>query len=103
MANLFKNYTASCTDATETTVYTVPAATTAVVIGCNVANTTTASLTADVKVAGKFLIKGVPLPAGAGLSVLDGKIILEATDTLTVTSSEATGDVDVIISVLEQT
>ena len=30
MANLFKNYTASCTDATETTVYTVPAATTSV-------------------------------------------------------------------------
>lgn len=103
MANLFKNYTLSCTDTSETTAYTVPGATTAVVIGCNVANTTTSSITADIKVAGKFLVKAVPLPAGAGLSVLDGKIILEATDTITVTSSSSGGNLDVIVSVLEQT
>jgi hypothetical protein len=103
MANLFKNYTVSCTNTTETTVYTVPAATTAVVIGCNVANTGAASLTIDVKVAGKYLIKGAPVPVGSALSVLDGKIIGEATDTVTITSSDASGDVDVIVSVLEQT
>ncbi len=103
MANIFKNYTVSCTDTTETTVYTVPAATTSVIIGCNLANTTTSQLTADVKVAGKFLIKGVPIPAGSSLSVLDGKIIGEATDTITVTSSNSSGLVDVIVSVLEQT
>lgn len=103
MANIFKNYTVSCTDTSETTVYTVPGATTAVIIGCNVANTTTTQLTVDVKVAGKFLVKGAPIPSGSSLSVLDGKIIGEAADTVTVTSSDASGDVDVIVSVLEQT
>jgi len=77
MANIFKNYTVSCTD-------------------------TSASLTIDVKVAGKFLIKGAPVPVGSALSVLDGKIIGEATDTVTVTSSDASGDVDVIVSVLRK-
>ena len=103
MANLFKNYTVSCTDGTQTTAYTVPASTTAVVIGCNVANTTTTQVSVDIKVAGKFLVKGAPLPANSGLSVLDGKIILEAADTLTVTSSDSSGNVDAIVSVLEQT
>ena len=80
MANTFKNYTASCTDATETTVYTVPSATTAVIIGCNVANTTTSQIKVDVKVASKYVVKAAPIPAGAALSVLDGKIIGELCD-----------------------
>ncbi len=51
--------------------------------------------------AGVYVVKGAPIPAGAGLSVLDGKIILETTDTVVVTSSAATS-ADVILSVLEQ-
>lgn len=103
MANTFKNYTSSLTDGTETTVYTVPASTTAVVIGLNVANTTTSQITVSVKVAGTFLVKNTPLPAGSALSVLDGKIIAETTDTITAQSSDSSGNVDVIASVLEQT
>ncbi len=102
MPNTFKNYTASCTDATETTVYTVPSATTAVIIGCNVANTTTAQIKVDVKVASKFVVKAAPIPAGGALSVLDGKIIGEAADTVTVTSDNSSGNADAILSVLEQ-
>ena len=102
MANTFKNYTASCTDATETTVYTVPSSTTAV-ISCNVANTTTSQIKVDVKIASKYLVKAAPIPAGAALSVLDGKIIAEAADTVTVTSDHSSGHTDAILSVLEQT
>jgi len=103
MANTFKNYTSSLTDDTETTVYTVPASTTAVVIGLNVANTTTSQITVSVKVAGTFLVKNAPIPAGSALSVLDGKVIAETTDTITAQSSDSSGNVDVIASVLEQT
>jgi hypothetical protein len=56
----------------------------------------------DVQVAGVYLVKGAPVPAGSALSVLDGKIILETTDTVVVTSDTASS-CDVIVSVLEQT
>jgi len=103
MANTFKNYTSSLTDDTETTVYTVPASTTAVVIGLNVANTTTSQITVSVKVAGTFLVKNAPIPAGSALSVLVGKVIAETTDTITAQSSDSSGNVDVIALVLVQT
>lgn len=103
MANTFKNYTSSLSDGTETTVYTVPASTTAVIIGLNVANTTTSQITVSIKVASTFLVKDAPIPAGSALSVLDGKIIAEAADTITAQSSDSGGNLDVIASVLEQT
>jgi len=102
MANTFKNYTSSGVGTSATTVYTTPASTTSVTIGLNVANTTTAQIKVDVQVAGVYIIKDTPIPAGSGLSVLDGKIILETTDTVVVTSDTASS-ADVILSVLEQT
>ena len=102
MANTFKNYTSASVGTSPVTTYTVGASTTAVMIGMNVSNTTASQITIDVQVAGVYLVKGAPIPAGSGLSVLDGKIILETTDTVVVTSSAATS-ADVIVSVLEQT
>lgn len=102
MANTFKNYTSASVGTTPVTVYTVPASTTTVTIGCNLANTTASQILVDVQVAGVYLVKDVAIPAGSGLSVLDGKIILEATDTIVVTSDTATS-CDVIVSILEQT
>lgn len=102
MANTFKNYTVSCTNTSATTAYTVPASTTTIIIGCNIANTGTASINVDVQAAGKYLVKGAPIPAGSALGVLDGKIVAEAADTLVVTSDATAGDCDVIVSVLEQ-
>ena len=102
MANTFKNYTSTSVGTSPVTTYTVGASTTAVMIGMNVSNTTASQITVDVQVAGVYLVKGAPIPAGSGLSVLDGKIILETTDTVVVTSSAATS-ADVIVSVLEQT
>ena len=102
MANTFKNEVSTSVGTSPTTVYTVPAATTAVTIGLTVANTTASQILIDVQCAGAYVVKGTPIPAGAGLSVLDGKIILEATDTVVVTSDTATS-ADVILSILEQT
>ena len=102
MANTFKNYTSASVGTSATTVYTVPSATTSVTIGLTVANVTAAQILVDVQCAGVYVVKGAPIPAGSGLSVLDGKIILETTDTVVVTSDTASS-ADVILSVLEQT
>jgi len=102
MANTFKNYTSASVGTSPVTTYTVPSATTSVLIGCTVANTTASGIVVDVQVAGVYLIKDAPIPTGSALSVLDGKVILETTDTIVVTSDTATS-ADVIASVLEQT
>jgi hypothetical protein len=101
MANVFKNYTSASVGTSATTTYTVGSAKTAVLIGCNLANRHSAQIKVDVQCAGVFLVKGVPIPASSSLGVLDGKVILETTDTLIVTSDTASS-VDVIASVLEQ-
>jgi hypothetical protein len=102
MANTFKNYTSTSVGTGATTVYTVPSSTTAVTIGLTVANRTSAQILIDVQCAGAYVVKDAPIPTGSGLSVLDGKIILETTDTVVVTSDTASS-ADVILSVLEQT
>jgi hypothetical protein len=102
MANTFLNATATLTDATETTIGTVPSARTWVLLGCNLANTSNSQISVDVKVASTYVIKGAPIPAGSALSILDGKIIAEATETVTVTSASSSGDVDVVLSYMEQ-
>lgn len=101
MANTFKNYTSASVGTSPVTTYTVPSATTSVMIGCNLANITASQIKVDVQVAGVYLAKGIPLPSGSAISVLDGKVILETTDTVVVTSDTATS-VDVIVSLLEQ-
>jgi len=101
MANTFKRYTSTSIGTGATTVYTVPSATTAIVLGFNLSNRVTSSVTADCQVAGVYIVKGVPLPANSGLSVLDGKIILESGDTVVVTGNTASS-VDVILSVMEE-
>jgi len=102
MANTFKNYTSASVGTSATTVYTVPSSTTSVMIGCNLANRTASQILVDVQVAGVYLVKSAPIPSGSGLSVLDGKVILETTDTIVVTSDTASS-CDAIASVLEQT
>jgi len=102
MANTFLNYTSASVGTSPVTTYTVGASTTAVVIGLNISNVTGSQIAVDVQVAGVYLVKGVPIPANSAISVLDGKIILETTNTVVVTSDTATS-ADVIVSVLEQT
>jgi biopolymer transport protein ExbD len=102
MANTFKNYTSASVGTSPVTTCTVPSNTTSVTIGLTVSNTTTSQINIDVQAAGVYIIKGAPIPSGSALSVLDGKVILEAADTVVVTSDTA-ASADVILSVLEQT
>ena len=97
----FINYTSSAVGTSPVTVHTVSAGQEAVVIGLNLANVSASQITADVQIAGVYVIKAAPIPAGSALSVLDGKIIMEAADTCVVTASAASS-CDVILSVLEQ-
>lgn len=101
MANVFKNYTSDGAGTSLATVYTVGSNKTAVIIGMNVANVTASQIAVDVKLGSIFLVKGVPIPANTAFSVLDGKIIAEAADTITVQSDTA-ASADVVLSVLEQ-
>lgn len=102
MANTFKNYTSASVGTSAVTTYTVPSSTTSVTIGLTISNTTAAQINVDVQAAGVYIVKTAPIPSGSALSVLDGKVILETTDTVVVTSDTATS-ADVILSVLEQT
>jgi hypothetical protein len=100
MANVFKNYTGEATTG-GATVYTIPASTTGILMGLNLANKTGSQVTSSVQMGSTYIVKDAPIPAGSALGVLDGKLIAEAGEAITVTASANTA-VDVIISVLEQ-
>jgi hypothetical protein len=97
----FNKYTSLAVGTSPTTVHTVAAGQEAVVIGLNLANISVSQITVDVRIAGAYVVKGAPIPAGSSLAALDGKIIMEAGDTCVVTSNTASS-CDVILSVLEQ-
>ena len=106
MANVFKSHTIDGITS-KTNFTTVGSGKAHVVIGLQVANVgaSTATVTAtlqDGSVGGDpkiHIVKSVPIPVGATLSLLDGKIIAETTDQVFLTSDIA---VDGILSVLEQ-
>lgn len=100
MANTFKNASGEATTG-GLAVYTVPASTTSVIIGINLANKVAAQVTASVKLGTAYIIKDVPIPAGGAFSPLDGKLIATAGQALTVYCSAASS-LDAIVSVLEQ-
>ena len=113
MANTFKLKTDTAVGTTLTTVYTVPASTTTICIGCTLANIhATANIEADVQIvtaasSGEngddvYIIKGVPVPNKSSLEIIEGKIVLETGDAIKVKSDTASS-IDVALSVLEQT
>jgi hypothetical protein len=108
MANTFKSYTDTGIGTSESTVYTVAANTTAVMIGCNIANLTGDQINASVrldKATGDdiYIIKNIPIPNGSAFEFNTGnKIIIETGDAIKIVSDTASS-LDVVISVLEQT
>ena len=106
MANTFKNYLASSVGTSASTVYTVGGSTTATTIGMNIANITASQILVDAYITSGgtdyYIVKNAPIPSGSALSVLDGKIVLEAADVVKVVSDTASS-ADVVLSVLEQT
>ncbi len=109
--NTFKLKTKTAVGTTPTTVYTVPASTTTVVIGLTVANILGASVTASAQivtasVTGEnaddvYFIKNIPLPSGSSVEMMSGnKINLEAGDVIKLTCDTASG-IDVVLSIME--
>ena len=109
MANTFKNkvYNGANTSASATmNVYTVPSATTTVVIGLTLANTASSQITASIKLsAGQtvFLAKDIPIPSGSSFEYMGGnKIVMEAGNSLIVQASAA-NSLDTVASIMEIT
>jgi hypothetical protein len=108
MANVFKNSIKGPASIGGLNVYTTPAATSTTVIGVNVANIASDNIYVDVEItdssAGvtKYLVKGAVIPKGSSAVLVGGeqKVVLEASDSITVTSN-VTDSADVIVSVLE--
>ena len=108
MANTFKLKTKANVGVTTTNVYVVPSATTTVVIGVTLANTSGSSINVgiginrgssdDVK-----LMKSVPIPQGSSFEFMGGnKIVLETTDTI-VAESDVNSSLDVALTIMEIT
>ena len=110
MANTFKLKTKAGVT-TLATVYTVPASTTAIVIGLVIGNTTGSAITSTITVSSdtsdtetnadvELLTTGA-IPAYSSIDVLSGsKLVLQTTDLLKVTGTAA---VDVALSIMEIT
>ena len=115
MANTFKVVTKAGVTSADV-IYTVASSTTTVVLGMMVGNTTTGQITATVTLTSDTsnraganneanqaveLVTTAPIPVGGSLELLSGnKVVMEATDTLTLT---ATGAADIALSVMEIT
>ena len=115
MANTFKTITKAGVTSADV-IYTVASSTTSVVLGLMLGNTTSSTITATVTLgtdtanrAGANneanqdveLVTSVSIPGNSTLEFLSGnKVVMETTDTLSVTGSGAT---DVCLSVMEIT
>ena len=110
MANVFKNSETGSIGTTGVISYTAPALTTTTVIGVNVANVANQNISVSVTLrdssASKtvYLVKDALITQGGSIVLVGGeqKVVMEAGDYLTITSSVATS-ADVIVSVLELT
>ena len=108
MANTFKLKTKANVGVTTTSVYVVPSATTTVVIGVTLANTTGSSINVGIGINrgssdNVKLMKSVPIPQGSSFEFMGGnKIVLETTDTL-VAESDVNNSLDVALTIMEIT
>jgi len=108
MANTFKLKTKANVGVSTSNVYVVPSATTTVVIGVTLANTSGSSINVGVGVTRAStddvkLMKNVPIPQGSSFEFMAGnKVVLETTDTLTA-ESDVNNSLDVALTIMEIT
>lgn len=111
MANAFKTFTAQNIDTSsgKATLYTCPANTETTIIGLNIANILSVSITVTVELLDggstiTHVVKDAIVPVGSSLVVVGGpqKIVMNATDVLKVYGSQA-NSCDAVLSVLEIT
>jgi len=111
MANAFKTFTAQNIDTSsgKATLYTCPANTETTIIGLNIANILSVSITVTVELLDggstiTHIVKDAIVPGGSSLVAVGGpqKIVMNATDVLKVYGSQA-NCCDAVLSVLEIT
>ena len=109
MANTFKLVTDTAVGTSAASVYTVPSATSTTIIGLNLANILSNSITVSVQIDNNdgeniYVVKDAPVPVGGAMVAVGGtqKIVMNASDVLKVTASEASA-VDVAVSILDTT
>ena len=108
MANTFKLKTKNNVGVTTSDVYVVPAATTTVVIGVTLANTSGQSINVGVGITRAAaddvnILRTIPLPHGSSIEFMQGnKVVLETTDTLTAVS-DVNNSLDVALTIMEIT
>ena len=121
MANTFKVVTFAAEPASAGTaykMYTCAGSTTTVVLGLILTNIHTTAVTAEVELVSdtgsrggsnnvtngtSIIVKDAPIPVGGSLELLAGnKVVLEATDTLTV-DSDTNNSVDAALTIMEIT
>ena len=112
MANTFKLKTDTAVGTTLTTVYTVPASTTTVVIGAVLSNITAGQVKANMQIVTAsstgenaddvFLVRELPIPSGSSFELMEGKVVMETGDMFKVESDTASS-IDVALSIMEQT
>ena len=110
MANAFKNSITGSIGTTGVKVYETPSATSTTIIGVNIANSVSQNISVSVMMRDTsgnkavYLVKDSLVMPGSSNVLIGGeqKLVLEATDFISVTSSLA-NSADVIVSVLEIT
>ena len=116
MANTFKiksNDAMPTSAGTPLTLYTVPSATTAVVLGLILCNVHSTAVTASVKLISNtvdtetnqdtLVAKDVDIPAGSSLEILSGsKLIMQTTDDILIDCS-VSAKIDASLSIMEIT
>jgi hypothetical protein len=108
MANVFNNQITADVGTAPIAVYATDSVTKATVIGINISNNTTGTVTADIileKGATQInIVKGARIPAGTALAAMGGdqKLVITESSTLYVQTDTAASS-DVAVSVLEIT
>ena len=109
MANAFKTFTDTAVGTSNADVYTCPSATETTIIGLNVANILTVSITVNVQLINNdgdnvHIVKSAIVPVGSSLVAVGGdqKIVLTTGDAIKVSANTASS-VDAVMSVLQST
>ena len=107
MAETFQAVNVTLGDTADAVVYTCPAATTAIVIHCQVANvdgTNAADLNIDMNDGSVVaaLVSTLSVPADSAVNPIGGKLVLEAADELRAWAGAAS-DLEMTLSLLEIT
>lgn len=105
MVNEFKRITANLTN-TLTTLYTVPAGKTVIVIGCQASNirssgNTTVTVALHDGTAERTLVNAAVVPVNAALNPISGKLVMVAGDTFRARAF-ANSEAQLVLSILEQ-